>query len=104
MADPNPNRPEDNPVNRLQPDPALREGRAGRGWLWVVGLVLLAAIIVTFVALTGNENNVAQNPAPDASPPVTTGSGESSMPRQPPAPGRGNSAAPPTGQNTNTVR
>jgi hypothetical protein len=78
----------------MQPDPILREGRRGSGWVWIVSLVILIAIVVTFYAVDAN-HKTAQNPAPNTSPPVTTGSGNSPHPAQPT--GRGNAHVPPGG-------
>jgi hypothetical protein len=86
----------------LQPDPMLREGRSSRAWIWVVGIAIVAVLAVTFLATTGGEQT-ARAPGLDQAPPVTTGSAvQQEAPGLPG--GRGTSAVPPTGQNTETVR
>lgn len=35
----------------LQPDPLMKEGRASRAWVWIVGIFILAVIIVYFIAV-----------------------------------------------------
>jgi len=95
MSDQN-RRPKDKAtIERMQPDPVLQEGRRGSGWVWIVSLAILIAIVVTFYAVDAN-HRTAQNQAPSASPPMTTGSATSPQPAQPT--GRGNANVPPAGQ------
>jgi hypothetical protein len=87
-------------IEPMQPDPVMREGRSGSGWVWIVSGVILVAIIVTFFAVNAN-HQTAQN-QPKANPPITTGAGSGApQPAQPT--GRNTSAAPPSG-NQKTVR
>jgi hypothetical protein len=65
-----------------------------------MGAIVLTVIALTFVALTGGNQNTAQREGPNQ--PATTGAGLASQSGAP-SPGRGNADAPPTGQ-TNTQR
>ena len=74
MTDQDHSQPKDKTrIERMQPDPVLREGRRSSGWVWIVSLAILIAIVVTFYAVDAN-HRTAQNEAPSASPPTTTGS------------------------------
>jgi hypothetical protein len=95
MSDQNRQRKDKTTIERMQPDPVLREGRRGSGWVWIVSLAILIAIIVTFYAVDAN-HKTAQDQAPSASPPTTTGSATSPQPAQPT--GRGNANVPPSGK------
>lgn len=96
MTDQDHSQPKDKTrIERMQPDPVLREGRRSSGWVWIVSLAILIAIVVTFYAVDAN-HRTAQNEAPSASPPTTTGSAPSPQPAQPT--GRGNTNVPPSGQ------
>jgi hypothetical protein len=79
----------------LQPDPLMKEGRSSKAWFWVVGIIILAAIVVTFIAIdrnnsqshgvqqnAGNANYVAG--ASNKPPPVTVpaGRGTSNSPKE----------------------
>jgi hypothetical protein len=87
-------------IEPMQPDPMMREGRSGNGWVWIVSGAILVAIIVTFFAVNAN-HDTAQN-KPNANPPITTGAG-SRMPQPAQPTGRNTSNAPPSG-NQSTVR
>ena len=58
---------------RYQPDPFLREGRSGSGWVWIVGGIIAVALIVTFFTITGRSNHVAVQ---QHATPITTGASD----------------------------
>ena len=61
---------------KLQPDPLLREGRISRAWVWTIGLLVLAVILVTFFAVgSPNGQQAGTQPGQHASL-FTTGAGD----------------------------
>jgi cell division protein FtsN len=74
----------------LQPDPMLHEGRSSRLWVGTVFVVIVAALIVSFIAVSGAYHNAAQTQATHRSS-VTTGAG----------PTPSTAAAPPSHNNSN---
>lgn len=50
----------------LQPDPLMKEGRSSKAWFWVVGIIILAAVVITFIGIDRNNSQthgVQQNAA-----------------------------------------
>jgi hypothetical protein len=80
----------------LQPDPLLHEGRSSRLWIGTAIVVVAGVIVVTFFAIGGDHQKVAQQ-QPQHGPPITTGSG-SPQPALPP--GRTNADVPLNAQST----
>jgi hypothetical protein len=73
-----------------QPDPMLKPGRRGSGWIWFIVVVAVIVVVGTLYALNPPSR---QNTASDAAPPQTTG--QSAAPSLPNASGRNTSSAPP---------
>ena len=57
----------------IQPDPLLKEGRRSTTWIWSIGFVMLAAIVVTFFAVGRSSDRQAATPSDQHTSHFTTG-------------------------------
>lgn len=73
-----------------QPDPMLHEGRRSKGWMYLIGAVIVVIVIGTLYALNPPSR---QNTASQSAPPQTAG--QSGAPQSPISGGRTTGAAPP---------
>ena len=87
--------------NELQPDPMLKQGRSSKVWVWTIGIAILAAVAITFLAVTDNDNQQTATPPGQHPGAITTGSSEPPTPALPA--GRTSSSAPKRGEQ-DTVR
>ena len=73
-----------------QPDPMLHEGRRSKGWMYLIGAVIVVIVLGTLYALNPPSR---QNTASQSAPPQTAG--QSGTPQAPISGGRTTGAAPP---------
>jgi len=85
----------------LQPDPSLREGRSPTAWIWVVAIVLVAAIALTFAATMRDSQNASTQAAHNT--PLPYGPSTKSPPTAQPT-GRTTGSAPLSAPPTTPVR
>ena len=72
-----------------QPDPMLNEGRRSRGWMYLIGAIIVVVVVGTLFALN---SPTSQQASKEAAPQTA---GQSGTPQTPISGGRTTSSAPP---------